>query len=184
MADWDPTNAEDWARQFGLVALPYFSQNRKDTPDGTHLMMQDGGAASFALHIPKQSALLTGTQPLEWAWSAHVRHAVIIDPQTRNAVIRRWDDPAYLEDRQLTSNRVARRFIHELENLPKPIASVSGPDVITSTLQAFGELRNAIEQEYRGTDTDVVLAFNVALLLAERWRSNPKHIPNIRLADA
>src|SRR5437660_4839673 len=98
MADWNPTNPEDCARVFRLVALPYFGQHRDQVPPGKHLMMQDGDAASFALHIARPDSLLSGKKPLGWAWSSNVRHAVVLDPETKTAIVRRWDDPSYAEE--------------------------------------------------------------------------------------
>jgi len=148
-------------------------------------MMQDGDAASFALHIIKPSVNFEPTpkQLLGWAWSSYVRHAVVINPLTSTATIRRWDEPTYEEDRIIASERDARSFIRELERLPKPVAEVSGPNVIASTLRAFTLLRTAIIQDHRGTERDVVVAFNAALLLAEKWRDSTNRIPSIGLAE-
>jgi hypothetical protein len=180
MPDWNPQNSEEWARAFGLVALPYFGRHRMPKPPGTHLMMQDGEVASFALHLASPNQLLESERPLEWAWSSHVRHAVVLDPRTKATVVRRWDDPSYKESRVIASVRDARDLIRDIERL---LAPPSGQDVIDRTLRAFTLLRDAIE-ERGGSGSDVVLAFNTSLLLAEQWRDSPEQLRAIELAKA
>ena len=152
-------------------------------------MMQDGQAASFALHIEAEKSaidhpLFQSNKTLEWAWSSNVRHAVIANPATNEVIVRRWDDPAYRESRGLASARDMRNLVKSLEKPAKANASPTVVNVISSTLYAFDLLRSAIEQDYRGTQTDIVIAFNVALLLAEEWRDSPTKIPSIGLGEA
>src|SRR5258707_223086 len=115
MADWNPTTPAAWERAFGLVALPYFGRNRTSIPPGTHLMMQVGDPASFAIHLATPDRLLTGDQPLAWAWSSNVRHAIVLDPATRETIIRRCDDPSYKDHRVVASVRDAKKIIADIE---------------------------------------------------------------------
>src|SRR5438132_13908442 len=110
MAKWDRTNPLDWAALFGLVALSYFGPRRSHVTGGCHFMMQDGDAASFALHVAQPSALLHSDLPLAWAWSSHVRHIVILDSATGQAVIRHWDDPDRKKERTIVAHRDAREL--------------------------------------------------------------------------
>jgi hypothetical protein len=180
MPTWTPTVPTDWKRAFGLVAVPYFGRSRSDRPSGTHLLMQDGDAASFALHITPSDDLRSGRQPLGWAWSSHVRHAVVLDPATSTALVRRWDEPTFSDRRPIATERDARRFIEDIE---QSVRNPSVQDVIEKTLNTFALLRDAIE-ERGGSSLDVVFAFNAALLLAERLRENPEQLPRVELAEA
>lgn len=180
MAVWDAANPDDWTNRFGRVALPYFGKQRVGVPAGSHLMMQDGDTASFALHIPKSNKLFTGSLPLEWAWSSDVRHVVVLDPMSKEALARRWDDPGFQLEGSLSTERKARSFLAEMETGQPPF---SGPRVIDNAIKGFQVLRDAIEERH-GTDSDVVLAFNSALLLAEAGRGSLDAIEGVELDDA
>ena len=63
MAVWTASNPEDWRRAYGLVGVPYFGRGRRGRPHGEHLMMQDGDAASFALHVGPPLTHISITHP-------------------------------------------------------------------------------------------------------------------------
>jgi hypothetical protein len=125
-------------------------------------MMQDGDAASFALHIAPTNALLLSQFPLGWAWSAHVRHSIVLDPTTNKAIVRRWDDATYQEERSLRTENQADKLIRSIESSSRP---ASGTDVIDRTLEAFKLLRDAIEERHGSSlitldnKSEVVTAF-------------------------
>ena len=177
MPDWNPITADDYGRSFRLVPVTYFPARR--AIPGKHFMMQDGDAASFALHIPGDT-FLTPDQVLTAAWSSNVRHALVFNPVTKTAIHRRWDNPAFEDQRRLASEDDARAFVRDIESAGF-LAEADG--VINRTLRTFNLLRTAIE-ERQGEKIDVAVAFNVALLLAEIWRDTFAEMPSISLADA
>ena len=176
MHDWDPLSPLNWEKVFGLVALNYFGKNRTDAPNGMHLMMQDGKAASFAFHIGMQTAV----DPLGWAWSSNVRHTVGFDPHTKTATVRRWDDTSYVHEYHISTSKQAQELVRDLEGAPR---LQGGASVIDASLDAFCKIRKEIEHR-GGTEREAVLAFNTTLLLAEQWRVDPENVPNITLAHA
>lgn len=175
----DEYKPDYWARAFRLVALPFFAK-RQAPRSGVHLMMQDGSAASFGLHVAEPASLLKNNKPLDWAWSSNVRHSVVVDADKKLAFVRKWDAPDYLEEFPLASPHDAKKIVRAFEDATPLDRSQT---VIERMLATFGIVRRAIE-ERGGTNMDVIVAFNAALLLAELWRDDVGSVPDIDLGTA
>jgi adenine-specific DNA-methyltransferase len=159
MPEWNPGDPESWSKTFGLVGVPLFGPKRNDVPPGTHALMLDGSAGSFALSIDESPSSASDDSAMGWAWSSNVRHSVVVDLRTYSAISRRWDSPDDFAEWSLDSVHAARRLLRGLESSRVPIA---GETVIERALHTFSAIRLAVESR-GGTALDVVLAFNALL---------------------
>jgi hypothetical protein len=127
---------------------------------GIHSLMLDGSKGSFVLSTAGPRNLVESLDPLRWAWSANVSHAVSITGVSgRQATVRRWDDPNLAEDRLIENASDARALVRSFEQSPEPPSAQS---VIARGLKTFRAIRIAIEKQ-EGSAVDVVLAFNTVL---------------------
>jgi hypothetical protein len=162
MGDWNPKRPEAWAELFGLVVVPMFGhpQNTTASPKGIHSLMLDGTRGSFLLSTSGPKSLVAGPDPVQWAWSANVNHAVAISGADGEiAIVRRWDSPSDAEEWPISRERDARSLFRAIEKAPRPPDAQS---VIARGLNTFRAIRIAIEKQ-GGSALDVVLAFNTVL---------------------
>lgn len=162
MEEWNPKSPGAWAQLFGLIAVPMFGppQGSALHPKGVHSLMLDGTRGSFLLSTAGPKNLVGGPDPVRWAWSANVTHAVaLVDTEGKRAIVRRWDSPDELEEWSIAHEREARRLFQSLEKSNEPPSDQS---VIERGLRTFRAIRSAIEKR-GGSALDVVLAFNTVL---------------------
>lgn len=180
MEDWDPRHPEAWAQLFSLVAVPMFSPQAAPHPKGVHSLMLDGSKGSFVLSTAGPKYVVRGPDPVRWAWSSNVSHAVAISgADGRYAIVRRWDSPGVAEEWPILRSSEARSLFRSLEQSPSPPSARS---VIARGLKTFRAIRIAIEKE-GGSALDVVLAFNTVLAWVAQ-RSDTDGDTEIELADA
>lgn len=180
MRRWDPKSPDTWAQLLGLVAVPMFGiENLPPRPRGNHYLMLDGSEGSFVLSTSAPKALTRGINPIRWAWSANVRHSVVIDATGQFATVRRWDAPQDIEERPVTNEKDARTLFKSFEESNRP---PSGQSVIDRGLETFRAIRAAIERR-GGSALDVILAFNT-LLAWVALHSDTNGDIDIEFADA
>ena len=182
MDDWNPKRPEAWAELFGLVVVPMFGhpQNATASPRGIHSLMLDGSRGSFLLSTSGPKSLVAGPDPVQWAWSANVNHAVAISGADGEiAIVRRWDSPSEAEEWPISSERDARALFRAIEKAPQPPDAQS---VIARGLNTFRAIRVAIEKQ-GGSALDVVLAFNTVLAWVAQQQDGPSEA-EVAFADA
>src|SRR2546421_11512646 len=123
---WDPTLDVAWAKAFGLASSRLFDGNARHAPStGNYSVLLDGRASSFALAISDDAGLLRRVEPLEWAWSAHVRHIAAIHPATAALTLRRWDQPT---PRSFSMPKSAAEAAHVLRTIESEWRAIPGED--------------------------------------------------------
>jgi hypothetical protein len=78
-----------WARSLGLFDIPLFPESYAEP--GTHFVLLNGGAGSFAVSSHEEAPIDAETAA-NWAWSADVPHHVSVNRE--KITLSRWDDPA------------------------------------------------------------------------------------------
>lgn len=179
MERWDPKRPDAWAELFSLVAVPVFGAHpaASPPPKGVHSLMLDGSRGSFVLSTEGPQHLLHGPDPIRWAWSANVNHAVAIVGD--RAFVRRWDSPIVVKEWPVLRERDARALFGSLHRSHPPSSIQS---VIARGLRTFRAVRIAIEKQ-GGSALDVVLAFNTILAWVARLPDADSKI-EIEFADA
>lgn len=179
MGGWDPRRPDAWAELFSLVAVPVFGAQPRASPHpkGVHSLMLDGARGSFVLSTEGPQHLLAGPDPIRWAWSANVIHAVAIAGDT--AIVRRWDSPIVVKEWPVLSEREARALFRSLQRSHEPPSVQS---VIARGLRTFRAVRIAIEKQ-GGSALDVVFAFNTILAWVAQLPDTDSNI-EIEFADA
>lgn len=178
MEDWDPKRPDAWAELFSLIAVPMFGPHpgAPAPPKGVHSLMLDGSRGSFILSTEGPKELLVGPDPIRWAWSANIIHAVAIAGE--KAIVRRWDSPG-VKEWPVQHEREARSLFRSLEQSPEP---PNAQTAIARGLKTFRAVRTAIEKQ-GGSALDVVLAFNTVLAWVAQ-RSDSDGDIEIEFADA
>lgn len=162
MPSFDPFSAQSWSRPFGLVSVPMFGAARGVS--GQHFVMLDGPRASFALSFGPTEILLSGHEPLSWAWSSNLRRLVVPDERTGRMYVRRWRLPNVLEKQSIPRTEAdAEAVLAAFEAEDKPRSA----DVIVRLLQAFKVLRSNVSP-FSTDAIDVVRHFNAFLKVSER----------------
>ena len=159
--EWNPLNPHAWARVLGLVHVPMFGL-RKELPVGSHSVLLDGDASSFALSVTEDSRFTYDDDPLSWAWSANLRHSVIINERSREMFLRRWDGPSgTVRKFRLPKNpQAASGLLEILGKSPRPRPD----DVVLFVLRAFWTIRNSLASP---DGLDAIKLLNVVLLGTE-----------------
>src|ERR1043166_8556905 len=178
MEHWDPTRPDAWTDLFSLVAVPVFGPHpgAARPPAGVHSLMLDGSRGSFVLSTEGPPQLLDGPDPVRWAWSANVVHAVAIDGD--RAIVRRWDSPVVVKEWPIVRERDARALFRSLQRSHEPPSVQS---VIARGLRTFRAVRLAIEKQ-GGSALDVVLAFNTILAWVAQLPDTESNV-HIEFAD-
>ena len=159
--EWDPLNPDIWARVLGLVHVPMFGSREKQLV-GSHSVLLDGDASSFALSVTEDSRFTYDDAPLSWAWSANLRHSVIINERSREMFLRRWDGPSgTVRKFRLPKNpQAASGLLEILGKSPRPRPD----DVVLFVLRAFWTIRNSLASP---DGLDAIKLLNVVLLGTE-----------------
>lgn len=140
----------------GLVSVPMFGTARAANLPGSHVVMLDGRAGSFAWSIGDPA---DGSRPaMERAWSSNVLWSVSLSQDTLNARVRRWDAPTEEQVWPIYKAGDAVKLFDFLRRITQPL----GKTVIDRGLNTFKSVRAAIEHK-GGSDLDVVLTFNTLL---------------------
>jgi adenine-specific DNA-methyltransferase len=159
MERWNIGNPDVWAALLGMLKVPVFDTQDAKRPEGDPSLLLDGSRGSFLLSTAITPSIGSELDLLGLAWSANVRHSVVIDASEGRALVRRWDAPDDVTTWRIRGAQDAvelSRLFKRSEPEPK------GHSVIDRGLKTFRDIRRAIEQE-SGTALDVVLAFNTVL---------------------
>ena len=159
--EWSPLNPSAWARVLGLVDVPMFG-SRPRPPAGQHAVLLDGESTSFALSVIDDRDFAYETEPVSWAWSANVRHSLIINPQSEEMFLRRWDAPSGSVRRfRLAKNpQAANDLLGILQDSHAPRLE----DVVLFVLRAFRIIRNSLASP---DGLDAIRVLNAILLGTE-----------------
>ena len=162
MTEIDPLSAASWSTVLGEARLSAFAVGFAPGAAPVDVLV-DGSAASF-LFSPagNDPDLLSSLNPLNWAWSAGLRHALVVS-KSAGVVARRWDRPR--EDRRFRLPRDAREMedvLMALTAAPRP----RGREVVPALVAAFRSLRAGMHP-YGAENLHVVRAFNELLVLLE-----------------
>ena len=179
---WQPYSPHSWASIMGLVYVPMFRPQAAEGR-GEHAILLDGPRGSFALSRTDDRDLLFGDLPLSWAWSAHVRHALLIDRQREQVYLRRWDSPGLIRRFRVPRGQDATDLLRVMEQSPGPRT----PDAVQRVLHLFRLLRQALPGQ--GDDAlwsvRVMDALLVAAARVRRGRLKEDHLRRCRsLEDA
>ena len=136
--NWDPFSSRSWAGLLGLVYVPMFGPREAAANPGDHAILLDGHKASFAFCSDSARVLVGQDTPLNWTWSSHVRHAVIVDSDQSTMYLRQWDAPGLT--RRFEAPRQEQGAIDFLEIL-QAVRPLQVPDVIQYVLHAFRLVR-------------------------------------------
>ena len=158
---WSPLHPRAWAHVLGLVHVPMFGLGANSRM-GDHSVLLDGEASSFALSVTDDSSLVYENDPLSWAWSANLRHSLIINQPSEEVFLRRWDGPSGAVRRfRLPKNpRAAVELLGILEKSPAPALE----DVVLFVLRAFRKIRNSLPSL---DGLDAIRVLNAVLLGTE-----------------
>lgn len=165
-----------WARLLRMVVAPAFNPQEVNRPKGRHSVMLDGHEGSFLLSTAGPRNLLSGPEPVRWAWSANVRRSVTIDANGRQAIVRRWDSPDNLEEWPILREQDVRALSESFEQSGQPPRGLS---VIDRGLKTFRAVRVAIEKQ-QGAPLDVILVFNTVLA----WVASSDEDREVELEEA
>ncbi len=165
--EWNPLDPRAWARALGLVHVPMFGSHSPSLT-GNHSVLLDGDSSSFAHSVSDDSSLAYENEPLSWAWSANLRHSLIINAQSEEMFLRRWDAPSgTVRKFRLAKNpRAASDFLGLLQKSATP----RGEDVILFVLRAFRTIRNSLASV---DGLDAIKVLNVLLLGTESVLHEP-----------
>lgn len=137
---WDATSGESWAEVLGLVPVPLFGAGDPKVK-GKHAILLDGQHGSFAFSAVNDMNLIQSDDLLSWAWSANVRHSLVVSDQQSMMFLRRWDVPGVIRRFRLPERgQTAIEVFEEIEKAPPPRA----PDVVRHVLSAFRLVRQAL----------------------------------------
>jgi adenine-specific DNA-methyltransferase len=138
--DTDPStrhqvSAEAWARTLGLAHAPLFADGRAPERSRVHgaSAMLDGRLSSFALCLAPDYGSAHETEVASWAWSANLRHVVVVCESESEVILRRWDTPEYRRFRLEHSRTAAEGVLRVLGDAPP----LRVPDVVLCVLDAF-----------------------------------------------
>ena len=147
--EWNPLDPHAWARALGLVHVPMFGSARGLAHRET-LCAADGDASSFAHSVSDDSSLAYENEPLSWAWSANLRHSLIINERSEEMFLRRWDTPSgTVRKFRLAKNpRAASDFLELLQKSPTPRVE----DVVLFVLVLSGQFVNPSVRRWFGRD--------------------------------
>ena len=165
---WDAYSAAAWAQALGLVHVPMFAAPPKDPlwAGGQHAVLLDGDRGSFSFNLLDDVTLAQDIAPLSWAWSSHVRHAVIAVERLRLLYVRRWDaTPLFQPLRLPQTQEDADRVLAAIEHAPPPQKA----DAVQFVLHAFRQIRSL---PACGQTLWAVRLLNAVLLAVDAARSN------------
>ncbi len=139
--------------------------------------MLDGTRGSFAFSVMDDIRSAQSNDPVSWAWSSNVRHAVIVTPPDEMLYMRRWDDPGLIRRFKLpTRGQVAIELFGEMQRSKAPRAV----DAVKYVLGIFRILRDA----FRDEEVRIPLRLlNGLLLLAGRARRDSDLLGQIQTAE-
>lgn len=124
---------------------------------GSHAVLMDGQATSFALSICDDARRLED-RPVSWSWSSDVNHAVVVDSERGEFFVRRWDFPLVRRFRLPSQASHAREVVHIL----RKSGPLRAPDVVSHVLRAFRQVRAAMQGQGTVEPVKVFLALLVA----------------------
>ena len=138
---WDASSAQSWAEILGLVPVPLFGAQDRHMLPGKHAILLDGQRGSFIFSAIDEFKLAQSDEPISWAWSADVRHALIVNSEERMMFLRRWDTPGTIRRFRLPERgQTAVEVFQEIERSPAPRSQ----DVVRHVLSVFRLLRQSL----------------------------------------
>lgn len=141
LKSWNPASSESWAAMLGLVPVPLFGTDDKPSIGGEHTILLDGQRGSFAFSASDNLDMVKTNDALSWAWSANVRHTLIVSQKESMMFLRRWDTPGLIRQFKLPERgQTAAEVFEEMERSPAP----RSPDVIRHVLSVFRLLRQTL----------------------------------------
>ena len=159
-SEWNPCSPRDWADLLGLVYVPLLPQSRDGDWEGEAAALLDGLPSSFAAYTTTTRGAEWESEILSWAWSAHLRHSLVLNTATSEAFLRRWDS------REQALRAVFPEHpadVHQLFAALGAGPAPTQPDVVSHLLRAFRQLRTSLPVG----SLEVVRVFNALLLGAE-----------------
>ncbi len=91
--EWNPVCPWAWADAQGWLTSRC-SGREKIPSQETILSYSMGDSSSFAMSVTDDSDFAYDNEPVSWAWSANLRHSLIINQETvKEMFLRRWDSP-------------------------------------------------------------------------------------------
>ena len=146
--EWNPTSPKAWSKVLGLVHVPMFgalTSHILSTSKDVHSVLLDGNAVSFSISVTDDPDFPFKSSPLSWSWSANLRHAVIIDQNSMEMYLRRWDTPLDTFRRfKAPKNPHAAIELFEIIQKGRPPRV---EDVMLYVLRAFRQIRNSLPSD-------------------------------------
>ena len=145
--------ASCWAARFGLALTPLFEE-KEASPPGSHSVLLDGGAGSFALSVSKER-IWKGRTAADWSWSSNLPHHVTVTD--REVAVVRWDKPS---PELLTRSSVESQIEHFYRYLAADRVK-SSQRVVDYMMTIFRRVRSLVADAQIDDDRsiDVYLAF-------------------------
>ncbi|MBM3476674.1 MAG: hypothetical protein FJX75_25660 [Armatimonadetes bacterium] len=158
---WEPTDPLAWASALGLAHVRLLPFGRQKEWAGACSVLLDGRDSSFAFCSTAGNASPHDPRPLEWAWSANLRHLLMVDPTQNELLLRSCDEPAHY--RRFTPPPAAP----DAEGLLRVMAHrppARDDDVVSQMLRAFRRVRSILPGR---DEMSAIAAFNALLLATE-----------------